>query len=265
MRPTCRRHARVIYPAILVVILVLGWDFAARFGGVPRYLLPLPEMVARSLADGVLGGRLLDEGLSTLLSAIAGYVLGSTIAAVTGTMIAQSKWLERFLLQVLTGFQAIPKVALAPLVFIWFGFGSKSVIILVTLACFFPVFTSMLVGLRSVDPMLIDLYRAHCASRTRILLDVQLPAAMSYLFSGLQVAIVFAFIATVVMEFIIGTQGLGFVIQDSVNVHDLGLSFAAVVLLAVLGVSGAALVRRTKSTVVFWERADQPSGARAAL
>lgn len=265
MRGLRRRYGAWFYPVATVLFLIGAWELAIRVGNVPPYLLPRAEQVVASLADGLVDGRLLVEGVATLRSAMIGYLLGSSIAVAVGVAIGESRWLERFFLPIVTGFQAIPKVALAPLVFIWLGFGSPGVIALVALACFFPVFTSTMVGLRSADPMLIDLYRAHSATRWRILMDVRVPAATVFVFSGFQVAIVFAFIATVVMEFVAATQGLGYVIQDSANTLDLPISFAAVLVLAVLGITGTALVRRVRRAVVFWERGLPARSAEATL
>jgi NitT/TauT family transport system permease protein len=145
-------------------------------------------------------------------------------------------------------------VAIAPLVFLWAGFDLKGKVILVALICFFPVFANALSGFRSAHSDRIDLLRAAGASRVHIFFEVKLPSAASQLFAGLEVAVAFALIGCVVMEFVGATRGMGFLIQDSSNTFDLPLTFAAVISLGLIGVVGNTSVRLLRSTLLFWEQ-----------
>jgi NitT/TauT family transport system permease protein len=187
-------------------------------------------------------------------AASAGYVLGCGSAIVIAALLAEWVALERALYPLILALQAAPKVSIAPLIFIWVGFGIESQLILVALICFFPIFTISFIGLRSVDSNLLDLYRAFSASRLHVLLHAKLPAAADSIFAGLQVSVVFALIGCVVMEFITGTQGTGFLIENSANILDTPLALATVVCLGILGVLGTQLVRLIHRRVVFWER-----------
>jgi NitT/TauT family transport system permease protein len=148
----------------------------------------------------------------------------------------------------------MPKVALAPLIIVWFGFGILSKIVMVALICFFPVFINTIIGIRSTDPNLIDLMRVFSASRFNIFLQVELPSASSYIFGGLQIAVVFGLIGTIVSEFVASQRGLGVLIQASSSNLDVASTFALLVTLGLIGVIGSELVSFIHRKVVFWER-----------
>jgi NitT/TauT family transport system permease protein len=147
----------------------------------------------------------------------------------------------------------VPKVALAPLVIVWFGFGIESKIVLVALICFFPTFINVIAGFRSVDPAMVDMMHAFGASRLRILFEVKLPAAAGAIIAGLQVGVVLGLIGAVVGEFIASTHGLGHLIQNAATNLDLGAVFAAIASLAAFGIIGTQALRLLHRRVVFWE------------
>jgi NitT/TauT family transport system permease protein len=162
--------------------------------------------------------------------------------------------LERMLIVPVMAFQSIPKVALAPLVFLWMGFGSRSSIALVALACIYPVFVNSFTGFRAVDANLVDLLRASGAGPLRIFWSVRLPSAAPQVFVGLEVSVVFALLAAVVMEMVAGERGLGVRIQSASATLDMATVFGAVALLALIGIAASALVRALRRKLVFWQR-----------
>lgn len=243
----------LLYPAAGLACLLLGWHLLVAFAIVPSYLLPAPLRVASAMLASMQDGLLLRHIVPTLQATIAGYAIGSAAAFVLAALVAEFKMFERFALLHLIAVQSIPKVSIAPLVFLWAGFDLKGKIILVALICFFPVFANALSGFRSADANRIDLLRAAGASRTYIFLEVKLPSAASQLFAGLEVAVAFALIGCVVMEFVGATRGMGFLIQDSSNTFDLPLTFAAVITLGLIGVVGNLMMRWLRSRLLFWE------------
>ena len=154
----------------------------------------------------------------------------------------------------------MPKVALAPLLIVWFGFGLASKVVLVALICFFPVFVNVLTGLRATRPDLIDLYRAFGSSRWRIFWDVRLPSAAGSIFAGLQVALVMALLGAVVGEFVAAQEGLGSLIQASSLNFEVPVMFACILTLAAMGAIANTIVRFVQRRVVFWEGAGGSSG-----
>jgi NitT/TauT family transport system permease protein len=205
--------------------------------------------------DGVAGsGDLLAHLGATLGAAAIGYAIGVAIALVLAVLLAGSPLLERAIYPVVLFFQSIPKVSVAPLIFIWAGFGLRSQVALVALICFFPLFTSAFSALKAVDPNLLSLFRIADAGPWHTLLHLKLPAAAGGIFVGLQISVVFALVGCVVMEFINATQGVGFLIVDASNRLDTATSVAAMVLLGLLGLAGSSAVRVAREQVMFWDR-----------
>jgi len=247
------RVRQVAYPAAGVAVLLLAWHVAAVASWVPSYLLPEPLKVAASIWRTTLDGTLWMHLKPTLQATVVGYVAGSLVAILLAALVAEFKWVERALLLHLLALQSIPKVSVAPLVFLWLGFDIGGKVLLVGLICFFPVFANALAGFRAADPNLIDLMRAAGAGRAHIWWHVKLPGAFSPIFAGLEVSVAFALIGCVVMEFIGATRGMGFMIQDASNTFDLALSLSAVIILGLVGLFGNALVRIARARMLFWE------------
>jgi NitT/TauT family transport system permease protein len=171
-----------------------------------------------------------------------------------GTLVAESRTFDQFVYPYIVALQSMPKVALAPLIIVWFGFGLESKIVIVALVCFFPVLINTIVGIRQTDKNLIDLYRAFSASRWMIFRQVKLPAAAGHIFAGLEISVVLGLIGAVVAEFIASQRGLGNVIQAASVNMDVATMFAALISLALLGICGSQIVRYMHRTIVFWDR-----------
>lgn len=251
------------WPLATVVGLIGVWHLLVATGTVADYLLPSPAKVVAAIWRALLDGTLAMHLTPTLQASAVGWVCGGLLATALAALVAEFRWVERSLLVHLLALQAVPKVSLAPLVFLWAGFDIGGKVVLVTLICFFPVFANALAGFRSVQPNLLDLMRASGAGRWHAWRHVKLPAALPALFAGLEVAVAFALIGCVVMEFIGATRGLGFVIQDASSTYDLPLSFAAVVVLGLIGMVGNLLLRWARGWLLPWEHAGRQRGAMA--
>jgi NitT/TauT family transport system permease protein len=241
-------------PALVLAAILLAWWAVTDARLVSGLLLPAPASVLRRLMENFTTGEIWPHLAYTLSAVLGGFALGSMVALVAALAIASSRIAEHLLMAHLVAFQSIPKVSIAPLIFLWLGFGVASSVTIVALVCFFPVFTNALAGIRAVDGNLLALYRVHGASRLRMIVRVALPSALPQLMTGLQVALVFSLLAAVVMEFITGTQGLGFLIENSANTWDTAQGFASIMVLAALGITGSVLMRRARARLVFWER-----------
>lgn len=249
---------RVWLPPVLTLVIVIAvWHVAVVALHIPNYILPLPGEVFNALQSGFADGTLWPHVGYTLLETLAGYAIGCSLAVVLGAALAESETFERFVYPLLIGLQAVPKVALAPLILVWFGFGFSSKLVLVVLICFFPLFINTLVGIRRADPDLVDACRAFSASRLYIFFHVKLPSAAGDIFAGLQVGVSLALIGAVVAEFVSSQQGLGYLVQSSATNMNVSTMFAGVVLLAAIGIAGSQIVRVIHRRVVFWE---QPAG-----
>lgn len=243
------------WPTGTVCALVALWALATGSGAVADYLLPGPGKVLAAIGRTASDGTLLTHLAPTLSASLAGWVCGALLATALAALVTEFRWVERSILVHLLALQAVPKVSLAPLVFLWAGFDIGGKVILVTLICFFPVFANAMAGFRSVGSGPLDLLRASGASRWHTWRHVKLPTAWPAIFSGLEISVAFALIGCVVMEFIGATRGLGFLIQDASSTYDLPLSFAAVIVLGAIGTAGNVLLRAARRRLLPWEGA----------
>lgn len=249
-----------LYPLISLAVLVLVWHLAIQIFVIPDYLLPPPSAVFSALVDGLISGELWPHIATTLGETLSGYVIGCGLAVLMGALLAESRTFERFLYPLLIGLQAMPKVALGPIILVWFGFGMASKVVLVALVCFFPLFVNTVNGIKRTDPELLDACRAFSASRLYLLLHVKLPAASGEIFSGLQIGVSLALIGAVVGEFLSAQQGLGYLIASASVSMSLSTMFSGVLLLAVIGLTGSLIMRAIHRRVVFWEARSHNSG-----
>lgn len=247
------RLSAILYPLGTFVLVLILWHFAVVWLKVPDYILTTPGAVFDTLVESFKDGTIWRHIGYTVTATLTGFFIGSVLALVLGALLSESRTFEKCVYPLLVAIQATPKVALAPLILVWFGFGLASKVVLVVLICFFPLFINTIVGIRRVDPEIIDACRAFSASRWFIFRHVKLPAAAGDIFAGLQIGISLALIGTVVGELVSSEAGLGYLIGSaSVNLN-VSTMFAGVVLLAAFGVIASQTVRWLHHKVVFWE------------
>ncbi len=248
-----RRWRDVVYPMITLAVGIAAWSFAIPFFAVPNYILPTPSAVLSAMYDGYVGGSYWPHVLFTVQNTLVGYAVGCSLAVVFGALLAESRTFERFVYPYIIALQSMPKVALAPLIIVWFGFGNLSKVIMVALICFFPLFINTSVGIRQTPPALIAMMRVFSASRLEIFLKVKLRAALGHIFAGLQIGIVLGLIGAVVAEFVASTRGLGYLVATSQANFDVATMFAALAGLVAIGLLGTQAVRAIHGRVIFWE------------
>lgn len=245
-----------------VVTLFGAWALAVRFLDIPSYILPSPAAVWRALWSGLavspsdpLGYYLPLWG--TLKNAGIGLATGGGLGLLLGSLMAESRTAEKLLMPYAFALQSLPKVAIAPLVVIWFGFGDGSKIAIAALLSFFPILINSFTGLRAVDPEKIDLMRSLSASRLETYRIVKLPNAAPYIFAGLDMAVVYALLGTIVAEFLGAQQGMGVVITQAQAVTDVAGVFAALVILGAFGILLHGIVRGLEQRIVHWGNRDR--------
>jgi NitT/TauT family transport system permease protein len=239
MAPSNRRfrnwhRAKCLEPWIFLALVAVGWDLAIRLFHIPRYQIPAPADVMAALWQE--WPMLLAEASPTTLATIAGFILSAAFGIPVAMLIASSRGVERCVYPLLVFSQSIPKIAIAPLLVVWFGFGMEPKIILAFLLGFFPVVVSAVQGFKSVEPDMLDLARAMQAKRLQIFRIVSLPHALPAIFAGLEVSITFALVGAVVGEFVGSNSGIGFVLQRASGTFELPTMFAALFMLALIGV-----------------------------
>lgn len=254
----------ILVPAIAVVAFFVVWDRSIDWFSVPRHLLPRPGDVLTALWNGYVGGRYWIHFFTTLKQMWYGYLIGCSVALILAAMVAEFRMVERVVQPFVVAFQSMPKVALAPLLIVWFGFGMTSKVVLVALICFFPVFINAVTGFKSASADHLRLYRAFNASRLSIFWNVKLPSAAETIFAGLQIAVVLALIGSVVGEFITARHGLGFLIQASTLSFDVATMFAAIISLSIIGVVSTTMIRLIQARVVHWAERNAAAGTATA-
>lgn len=243
---------QLLVPLVLVA-LVAAWELVVRWGGYQPFILPAPGRVLARLAVAVRDGTLLAHTLVTLQEVFAGLLLGLTVAVVLGYAIAKSRTLERLLAPYLVASQAVPIVALAPLLVIWFSAGSLSKVIVCALTLFFPVLINTVVGIRNVDPNLADLMRSLRATRWQTFTMLEVPAALPVLFGGLKVGVTLSVIGAVVGEFVSADRGLGFLVNLARGIFDTPLMFVALFTLMSIALALYLSVSLLESWLLRWQ------------
>jgi NitT/TauT family transport system permease protein len=240
-------------PAFLSIPIVLGfWEAIIAFFNVEPYVFPAPSAIAVALVNGLVSGSYL-SGLQITLSEIgAGFAIGSFVGLGLGVLFVSLPPLNRIVFPWVVAIQTVPKVAIAPLMVVWFGFGIQSKIVIVALGCMFPVLVNTIAGLRSTDANRVALVRALCGSGWQLLRYVRLPSALPYIFAGLNTAIVLAVIGAIVGEFVGARSGIGVLILQANFSLDLASVFALLTLLAVVGVLLNVAIRLVERKICFW-------------
>lgn len=244
-------------PIILLVIVLVLWEVATRMFKVPSYLVPSPGQVVEQLVKH--WPKLLSESGVTTVAALGGFALSVVIGVPMALLIAYSKTIENYLYPLLVFSQSVPKIAIAPLFVVWFGFGIVPKIISAFLLGFFPVVVAMVTGFKSVEPEMIDLARSVRAGRLKTFWFIALPYSMPYLFSGLKVCITLVVVGAVVGEFVGSNSGIGYVLQVANGNFDLPLMFAALLVLSTIGVILFALIDLAEHFLVPWHASRRTS------
>jgi NitT/TauT family transport system permease protein len=217
-----------------LLLLVVVWDLAIRIFQIPPYQVPAPKDVVITLWQE--WPMLLEQSVPTTVATIEGFLLSAAFGIPVAMMIAGSRTVESYVYPLLVFSQSIPKIAVAPLFVVWFGFGMLPKVLSAFLLGFFPVVVSAVQGFKSVEPDMLDLARAMEASRLQTFRMVSLPHALPAIFAGLKVSITLAVVGAVVGEFVGSNSGIGFVLQRSIGTFELPTMFAALVVLALIGV-----------------------------
>jgi NitT/TauT family transport system permease protein len=233
-----RRLASALWPvAASLVVFVLAWQAVVFVSGFPPYILPGPLSVAERFVRAWLDGTMWPHVAATLVEILLGFALGASIALAAGIVLARSPLAERLLSPYLVAAQATPVLALAPLIALWFGTGLAPKLIITTLIVFFPVAVATMVGIRSVDPRLLEMARSFRATGWQTVTRVEVPAAAPVILGAMRVGGTLAVIGAIVGEWAGADQGLGVLINIARgSLFDIPLMFAALLQLAIIGV-----------------------------
>lgn len=239
---------------VLLMLAAVGlWELCVRAFAVPVYVLPAPSSIVRAFYVGVSRLIYVQNAWITLEETLLGFAVGASLGFLLGTAIALSRRFEYFLYPSIVMFQALPKVALAPLIILWFGVGLPSKIVTAALIAFFPLMVNTVVGLRSADEDRVNLMRSLDASEAQIFWMLRLPSALPFLMAGLEVAMIFALIGAIVAEFVSATAGLGVLINSLNFSGDTAGIFSILLILAVMGLLLNSAIASVRRRVLFWD------------
>ncbi len=232
---------------------LFGWWLAARMSNLPAFILPSPMAVWQRFLSAASDGTLALNAGATMEEILLGLVVGVGLATILGYLVAKSRALERLLSPYLVASQAIPLVAIAPLLVIWFGPGIFSKVLICALIVFFPVLVNTIVGVRAVPAALHDLMQSLHASRTQTLLKLEIPAALPVFLGGLRIGATLSVIGAVVGELVGADRGLGFLINVGRGQYDTALVFVAVFVLIALALFLYGVVAWLENRALLWQ------------
>lgn len=238
------------YPVVTLVLVLLAWEVATRAFSIPRYLLPPPSGIA--LRFGQLQGLILRESLVTLQEILLGFGLSVAVGVPLALLLVSSRTFDRAIYPILVGSQVVPKVAIAPLFLVWFGFGLTSKVLVAFLVAFFPIVIDTVVGLRSIEPEKLHVARAAGANWWQVFWLVRLPNALPSLFGGMKVSITLAVVGAIVGEFIAAESGIGRLLLSANGNMDTELLFAGVLALVVMGVALFLVMEGVERLMLPW-------------
>lgn len=245
-----RRNEETVYIVVTMLVTLLIWEASVRIFEVQAFVLPAPSAVSREFL--LAPGYLAINALYTLYATLFGFALAVILGFLLAVAIVHSRFLERTLYPYLIILNSIPKVALAPIFVMWLGVGTEPKVAIALMIAIFSIVIDTILGLRSVDPDMLNLAKASRASPLNILLKIRLPNALPSMFAGMKVGIAFALVGAIVGEFVAGQVGLGSVIMQAQGSFDSARAFAAIVLLAVMGTVLFYLVEYAERLLLPW-------------
>jgi NitT/TauT family transport system permease protein len=241
------RHATT---PLIYLVLLAGWEWIAHALKIPTWILPAPSAIFEAAIKWA--PELAHNSWVTLRETVVGFVLAIVLSLPLAILISLNPLARKLLYPILLGLQSVPKVAVAPLVILWFGLSDWPKIIVVVLVCFFPILVNMIAGLEAVPKTMLDLMRSLGASPHMVFRRLRVPVALPHVFTGCKVAVTFAVIGAVISEFVAAQDGLGYLILISTAQSQTPLAFAAIAVLTVLSIALFHSIEFIEKRVVDW-------------
>src|SRR5215216_835149 len=252
-RVFAKNHNRNGLGVISLLLGLLGWHLITRYSGIPNFILPSPLSVWTRFLKALRDGSLIYHTGITLVEIVLGLLVGAIFATIVGYFLAKSRSLERILSPYLVASQAIPVVAIAPLLVIWLGEGILSKVLICALIVFFPVLVNTIVGVRAVPTALYDLMNSLHATRSQIIWKVEVPASLPVFLGGLRIGATLSVIGAVVGELVGAEEGLGFLLQLGDFQFDTPMVFVAVFTLVAMALMLYGVVTMLEKRSLKWQ------------
>ena len=255
---SARRVLRGLTPLLLIVGFFAAWELYVVVFKVSRFILPPPTRVWNAFVVLLHEERTLRHTVITVEETLAGFAIAIVIGVGLGTLLGKVRWLEQALNPFVVATQVVPKVALVPLFILWFGFGITSKVVIAAVLAFFPILTNTVLGVKSIDTGHRDVMDSLNARRWDTFWNLELPSALPYILTGMEVGIVLATIGAVVGEYLGGSEGLGSLAVSTLNALQVDTLFAVILLLTLIGLAlylGIVWLRRL---LIPWHESVQP-------
>jgi NitT/TauT family transport system permease protein len=250
------RYSTYLYPLATIVVILSVWELASRAGYFPRYILPSPSGIAVRFVQ--MHAFILKESLFTLQETLIGFGLSVLIGIPLGMLLVSSRTFNRAVYPLLVASQVVPKVAIAPLFLVWFGFGLLSKVLITFLMAFFPIVISAVVGLQATEIEKLHVARAAGASQLQLFYLVRLPNALPAIFGGMKVSITLAVVGALVGEFVAAENGVGRLLLSASGNMDTELLFAGIFALIVMGVALFVIMEVLEKLALPWHISQRP-------
>lgn len=247
-KATLYRWLSWLVPALVLLV----WEAAARFGFIAPQVLPAPSKVLATAFDLARNGELFIHLGVSLLRAAAGFVIGGALGLALGILVGFSPLAQALLDRSIQMVRAIPFLAMLPLVIVWFGVGETAKIFLVALAVLFPVYINTMLGIRQIDPKLMELAKVVGLGHIAIVRRIILPGAMPSILTGVRYALAHAWLALVIAETLATTRGIGFLAMDAREFLNTNVILLTMVIYALIGVAADAFVRKLETRFLAW-------------
>ena len=253
-QPAARSWRRTVEragPILLIALLVTLWQILTRAFDIPKFLLPAPTDIAKLMVDE--WPLIQMHSLATIGSIVSGYVTAVLFALAISALMIRFPLVERLIMPIFVGLQSVPKIAIAPLILVWVGAGMGSKVAVVVSIAFFPIVINTMAGFKEVDRGLADVFRSVDANERQMFFRLRLPYAMPYIFAGLRIATTLAVLGAIVAEWLAASNGLGYLVLSGSFNFNTARSFAAIIVLAVIGTTFFALMSWIER-MISWKR-----------
>lgn len=242
---------------IVVFILLAAWHLYVLRANVSAFILPAPPAVGRAWLDLLSSRRAWADAGFTVYETLVGFAWGLVIGVGLGVLIGRLRWLESTLAPFIIAIQVVPKVAFVPLFVVWFGFGITSKVIVAAVLAFFPILTNTVLGVKSVDRGHRDVMTSLNSSRLAVLWRLELPSALPYILTGMEVGVVLALIGAIVGEYLGGNTGLGYLLIAKMNAFETDGLFAVMIHMTILGFAFYFAIGLLRRLLIPWHQSNE--------
>jgi len=245
-----RRTQRLVLPWLVILAMFLLWELFVHLFGIEQFVLPAPSAVFESMWQW--RWPLLENSWQTFMTTAVGFLLAVVFGLLAGVAIGSSTLVYDGFYPALIGFNSIPKVAVVPILVIWFGIGTVPAVITAFLIAFFPILVNVATGIATLEPELQDVLRALGAKRWQVIMKVGLPRAMPYFFASLKVAITVAFVGSIVAETVAANKGIGHLMLVASSRFEVPLAFAGLIVTSIMGIGMYVIAEAIERRMTGW-------------